>query len=194
MAMIPPANIKTLDQWIPKFGRSKNVVLGPDGSFLVLNPDLLRTDPAAARATPAVTIPHQKGTDALIALAQGSRDPDVLDRVAEALETLGKERDAAFGAFATIEQLVLDANDAFARAKTTTQRVTAALEVAKQTQELMAAAAIYSERKAPLRHVKVMYGIPHKELDYTTNDERAIPMLSVLKLQRLGRLTVEDTA
>jgi len=194
MSMIPSAKIKTLDQWLTFFGRYKNVILAPDGSFLVLDADTMRTDPAAARAAPVLTIPHKKGTDALIALAQGSRDPDVLDRVAEALETLGKERDAAFTAFATTEQLALDANDAFTRAKTTTQRVTAALEVAKQTQDLMAAAAAYSERKAPLRRIKTLFGVPRNELDYTTNDERAIPALNILKMQRLGRLTVEDTA
>jgi len=192
--MIPSAKIKTLDQWVAKFDKSKNVILGPDGSFLVLDPDLMRTDYNAARAAPAVTIPHQKGVDALIALTQGSRDPDVLDRVAEALNGIAKERDAAFAAFATLEQMTLDATDAFQRAKTTTQRVTAALEVAKQTQDLMAAAATYSERKAPLRHIKTLFGIPRNELDYTTNDERAIPQLMILKPQRIGRLTVEDTA
>lgn len=193
MSLIPSAKIKTLDQWVTFFGRYRNIVLAPDGTFLVLDADAMRTDSVAARAAPVLTIPHQKGTDALIALTQGSREPEVLDRIAEALEALGKERDAAFGAFATTEQLVLDANDAFTRAKTTTQRVTAALEVAKQTQDLMAAAAAYSERKAPLRHIKTLYGVPRNELDYTTNDERAIPALNILKMQRLGRLTVEDT-
>lgn len=192
--MIPSAKIKTLDQWLTFFGRRKNVILAPDGTFLVLDADKMRADFVAARAAPVLTIPHQKGKDALIELTQGSRDPEVLDRIAEALDTLGKERDAAFAAFATTEQLVLDANDVFARAKTTTQRVTAALEVAKQTQDLMAAAATYSERKAPLRHIKTLYGVPRNELDYTTNDERAIPALNILKMQRLGRLTVEDTA
>jgi hypothetical protein len=194
MSLIPSAKIKTLDQWLTFFGRYRNVVLAPDGTFLVLDADKMRADSVAARAAPVLTISHQKGKDALIELTQGSRDPEVLDRIAEALDTLGKERDASFAAFATTEQLVLDANDAFARAKTTTQRVTAAMEVAKQTQDLMAAAATYSERKAPLRHIKTLYGVPRNELDYTTNDERAIPALNILKMQRLGRLTVEDTA
>jgi hypothetical protein len=195
MATINPGNIKTVAQWTRAFGKFRNVILGDDGTLLVLDPNLMRTDPDKARQTPAVTIKSKKNTDALLALTHGDPDTrnDALETIAKAFDAIEKAKEEAFGAFVTTEQALLDATDAYTRAKTTTQKINAALEVAKLSNDMMIAGRAYSERKTPLRHIKTLYGIPKKDIDYTTNDERAIPSISILIPQRIGHLIVEDT-
>jgi len=198
MATIPPANIKSLDQWVRAFDRYRNVRLGPDGSFLVLDPKLMKDDPVRAMKEPTVRFKHTYARDALLTLIDSSADGDTrteaLDTIAKALEQINVAKNEAFRAFVSTEQALLEAADIAKRAKTATQRMTAALEVAKQTGLMMAAGQTYSERRMPLRSVKTLYGIPRNAIDYTTNDDRAIPSLMILEPKRIGSLTVEDTA
>jgi len=198
MATIQPANIKSLDQWVRAFDRYRNVILGADGSFLVLDPKLMKDDPARAMKEPAVRFKHTYARDALLTLidnkAVGDARTEALDTIEKALEQIKVAKDEAFRAFVSTEQALLEASDVAKRAKTATQKMTAALEVAKQTGLMMEAGQAYSERRMPLRHVKILHGIPRNTIDYTTNDDRAIPSLMILQPKRIGMLTVEDTA
>lgn len=196
MATVNPSNIKTLDQWVNAYTKYRNVKLDTDGSFLVLDPQLFREDPARARKEPVVHIKHVYSKDALIALAQGDTEirTEALETIAKALEDIKKETGESFRGFSSAEQQLLEATDAHRIARTKTQRMMALQEVALKTKLMMDEGAKYSESRTPLRHVKMLYGIPRNHIDYTTNDERAIPSLMVLQPQRIGHLTVEDTA
>lgn len=196
MTTVNPSNIKTLDQWVTAYNKHRNVVMDTDGSFLVLDPKLFREDPARARKEPVVKIKHTYSKDALIALAQGDTEirAEALETVSKALEAIKKDKDEAFRSFSNAEQQLLEATDAYKMAKTQTQRMRTLQEVALKTKLMMDEGTKYSESRTPLRHVKMLFGIPRNHIDYTTNDERAIPSLMVLQPQRIGRLTVEDTA
>jgi len=196
MTTVNPSNIKTLDQWVNAYKKHRNVVLDVDGSFLVLDPKLVRDDPARARKEPVVKIKHVYSKDALIALAQDDKEirTEALETVAKALEAIKKETGESLRSFSNAEKQLLEATDAYKMARTQTQRMTTLQEVALKTKLMMDEGTKYSESRTPLRYVKMLYGIPRNHIDYTTNDERAIPSLMVLQPQRIGRLTVEDTA
>ena len=196
MTTVNPSNIKTLDQWVNAYKKHRNVVLDVDGSFLVLDPKLIRDDPARARKEPVVKIKHVYSKDALIALAQDDTEirTEALETVAKALEDIKKETAESLRSFSNAEKQLLEATDAYKMARTQTQRMTTLQEVALKTKLMMDEGTKYSESRTPLRYVKMLYGIPRNHIDYTTNDERAIPSLMVLQPQRIGRLTVEDTA
>jgi hypothetical protein len=196
MTTVNPSNIKTLDQWVNAYKKHRNVVLDVDGSFLVLDPKLVRDDPARARKEPVVKIKHVYSKDALIALAQGDTEirAEALETVAKALEAIKKETGESLRSFSNAEKQLLEATDAYKMARTQTQRMTTLQKVALKTKLMMDEGTKYSESRTPLRYVKMLYGIPRNHIDYTTNDERAIPSLMVLQPQRIGRLTVEDTA
>jgi hypothetical protein len=134
--------------------------------------------------------------DALIALAQDDTEirAEALETVAKALEAIKKETAESLRSFSNAEKQLLEATDAYKMARTQTQRMTTLQEVALKTKLMMDEGTKYSESRTPLRYVKMLYGIPRNHIDYTTNDERAIPSLMVLQPQRIGRLTVEDTA
>jgi len=196
MTTVNPSNIKTLDQWVNAYKKHRNVVLDVDGSFLVLDPKLVRDDPARARKEPVVKIKHVYSKDALIALARDDTEirAEALETVAKALEAIKKETAESLRSFSNAEKQLLEATDAYKMARTQTQRMTTLQEVALKTKLMMDEGTKYSESRTPLRYVKMLYGIPRNHIDYTTNDERAIPSLMVLQPQRIGRLTVEDTA
>jgi len=196
MTTVNPANVKTLDQWVTAYKKHRNVILDVDGSFLVLDPKLVRDDPARARKEPVVKIKHTYSKDALIALAQDDTEirTEALETVAKALEAIKKDTAESLRSFSNAEKQLLEATDAYKMSKTPTQRMTTLHEVALKTKLMMDEGTKYSESRTPLRHVTMLFGIPRNHIDYTTNDERAIPSLMVLQPQRIGRLTVEDTA
>jgi hypothetical protein len=196
MTTVNPSNIKTLDQWVNAYKKHRNVVLDVDGSFLVLDPKLVRDDPARARKEPVVKIKHVYSKDALIALAQDDTEirAEALETVGKALEAIKKETAESLRSFSNAEKQLLEATDAYKMTRTQTQRMTTLQEVALKTKLMMDEGTKYSESRTPLRYVKMLYGVPRNHIDYTTNDERAIPSLMVLQPQRIGRLTVEDTA
>ena len=196
MATVNPSNIKTLDQWVNAYTKYKNVVLDNDGSFLVLDPKLLREDPERARKEPAIRIKHTYGKDALIALAQGDTEirTEALETLSKAVDAIKKDTAESLRSFTSTEQQLLEITDAHRQAKTEAQRLNTLSQWALTTNTMMDEGEKYSQSRTPLRHVKMLYGIPKKNIDYTTNDERAVPSLMVLQPQRIGRLTVEDTA
>lgn len=196
MTTVNPSNIKTLDQWVNAYKKYRNVILDVDGSFLVLDPKLVRDDPARARKEPVVKIKHVYSKDALIALAQDDTEirAEALETVGKALEAIKKETAESLRSFSNAEKQLLEATDAYKMTRTQTQRMTTLQEVALKTKLMMDEGTKYSESRTPLRYVKMLYGVPRNHIDYTTNDERAIPSLMVLQPQRIGRLTVEDTA
>jgi hypothetical protein len=123
MTTVNPSNIKTLDQWVNAYKKHRNVVLDVDGSFLVLDPKLVRDDPARARKEPVVKIKHVYSKDALIALAQDDKEirTEALETVAKALEAIKKETGESLRSFSNAEKQLLEATDAYKMARTQTQ-------------------------------------------------------------------------
>jgi len=66
---IDPKDVKDLASWTKYYKlKYKNIVVGEDGSFFVLDPALTNTDFKSALESPVATIPHMMGHDYLAVL------------------------------------------------------------------------------------------------------------------------------
>lgn len=66
---IDPKEVTDLESWTKAYKNGyKNIVIGKDGSFFVLDPTLTNTDLEKALESPVATIPHKIGDDYLAVL------------------------------------------------------------------------------------------------------------------------------
>ena len=163
--MAKPADVIDLDTWLFNYRKKKNnIVLGTDGSLLVLDPTTMDV------TKPIKTIPYTKGIDAINVLSQDLH-PELRVVAEEKLDTLALDRQqkaaAAYAVFLETERKYLEAVDTWETHKSPI----AAQAVAGFTRELEAADKAYRSALYPHRRIAYM-GVQRKELDYRTKDDR----------------------
>lgn len=164
--MAKPDDVTDIDSWLYNHKKG-NIVLGADGSMMVLDP---KTRDMAA---PVKTIPFKRGIDAAAVLAQPSFYGDELRVQAESriadlsvLEASSK----AYSAVSSADKEYLDAVDAWTTEKTKDK----VLKVAEK--QLLLAKAEEDYRKSVYPHRKIdSIVLQRKDVDYKTKDERELP-------------------
>jgi hypothetical protein len=172
--MAKPADVTDIDTWLYNHKKA-NIVLGAEGSMLVLDPktrDITK---------PVKTIPFRKGLDAFRVLSQPSMYGEEL-RVAalEKTDTIVAARqeaiNAGYTAVVEADQHYLETIDKWEAAKT----VANALAVAETQKTLMMAEEGYRKAMYPHRKIEEL-NLLRKDVDYRTKDERALPYVTALE-------------
>ena len=150
--------VSDVEDWAKYFRRGyQNIVLGEDGSFLVLDPALTKTDYPAALAEPAKTIPHLMGSDYRVVLAN-SRASSELRAAAEAkrtevVEDLETAAAAARVLFIDAERRLLELTQLWESAPDGPTRTIHAQRVAEANRAVMDAEKQLREALAPHRYI-----------------------------------------
>jgi hypothetical protein len=153
-----------VEDWAKYFRRGyQNIVLGEDGSFLVLDAALTKTDYFAALAEPAKTIRHLMGSDYRVVLAN-SGAPSELRAAAEAkrtevVEDLETSAAAARVLFIDAERELLDLTRLWESAPDGPTRTIQAQRVSAANRAVMDAEKQLREALAPHRYI-VRYSEP----------------------------------
>jgi hypothetical protein len=159
---IDPSRIDDIESWLNAYKQNYiNVVLGEDGSYLVLDPVRITTDPEGALREPVKSIPHLTGDDYATVLAAGLGAPAELRAAAEAkLETLRSGIAASVEPLATAfleeESAFLEAVANWKSAPDPATRTTTAQEVGRAAARLAAAETALQEAKYPRRYIRVV--------------------------------------
>ena len=149
---IDPSKIGDVESWLKAYSKKYiNVVLGEDGSYLVLDP---AQDPTTS--TPVKNIPHLMGDDYAVVLATGTSNE--LRAAAEAKYTMLragiKERVAvATTVYLEAESHLLEAVANWESAPDVATRTTTAQTVGKATTALAEAEKVMREAQYPRRYV-----------------------------------------
>jgi len=172
--MAKPADVTDIDTWL--YNHKKiNIVLGPDGSMLVLDPKTRDV------SKPVKTIPFRRGIDAFRVLAQPSMYGEEL-RVAALEKTdaiVASRQDAinvGYTAVIEADQHYLEAVDKWEAAKT----VANALAVAATQKSLAGTEETYRKALYPHRKIEEL-SLLRKDVDYRTKDDRALPFMTALE-------------
>ncbi len=153
---INPSKIGDVESWLKAYSKKYiNIVLGEDGSYLVLDQVLAGRDPTAA---PVKNIPHLMGDDYAVVLAAGATAPNELRAAAEERYTTLRagiqERVAvATVAYLEAEELLLEAVANWESAPDAATRTTTAQTVGKATAALAEAEQVLREAQYPRRYV-----------------------------------------
>lgn len=166
--MAKPADVTDIDSWLYNHKKS-NIVLGTDGSMLVLDPkdrDITK---------PVKTIPFKRGVDAYGVLTRPSFYGEELRVLAaEKLSGLVTDRqgavDAAYAAVIAADQKYVEAIDAWEADKTSAK----ALVVAETQQQLAKSEETYRKTMYPHREIHTIE-LARKDVDYRTKDDRMLP-------------------
>jgi len=156
---IDPSKIGDVESWLKAYSKKYiNVVLGEDGSYLVLDPVMVSSDPAAALEAPVKNIPHLMGDDYAVVLAAGATAPNELRAAAEERYTTlraGIQERAAVAtvAYLEAEELLLEAVANWESAPDAATRTTTAQTVGKATAALAEAEQVLREAQYPRRYV-----------------------------------------
>lgn len=176
---IKAEKIKSVETWAKYFARkNQNVVLGEDGSFLVLDPTLTKTDFAAALAEPVKTIPHLMGSDYISVLANRAA-PSELRAAAEARrnelsETREAQVRAAKTAYVEAEGELMRSSTLWKNAPDKPSRVLLAQNVAAANAAVAAAEAALRAAAAPHRYILKYSDIPRMLINPGSGDDRPI--------------------
>jgi hypothetical protein len=174
---IDPSKIGDVESWLKAYSKKYiNIVLGEDGSYLVLDPVLAASDPTGALAAPVKNIPHLMGDDYAVVLAAGVVAPNELRAAAEerftTLRSGIKERVAvATTAYLEAEELLLEAVANWESAPDVATRTTTAQTVGKATAALAEAEKVLREAQYPRRYVTTDETITRQMLVPASGDE-----------------------
>ena len=174
--------IADVEDWAKYFKRGyQNIVLGEDGSFLVLDPVLTKTNYPAALDKPAKTIRHLMGSDYRVVLAN-SGAPSELRAAAEAkrteaVEDLETAAAAARVLFIDAERELLELTQLWESAPDAPTRTIQAQRVAVANRAVMEAERQLREALAPQRYI-IRYSEPSNVYrlvpETTTAPERVV--------------------
>jgi hypothetical protein len=176
---IPESKVVDVASWAKYYGKKyQNIVLGEDGSFLVLDPARTKTDFAAALDDPVKVIPHLMGSDYLTVLADRSAGAE-LRAAAEARrnaihEDLDARIRAAKVAYSEAEVTLLQASREWKNATNAPSRVLLAQAVAEANKAVADAENMIRTAEAPHRYIKAYRGIPRMLLNPGSGDDRPI--------------------
>jgi hypothetical protein len=171
--------VVSVETWAKYFARkNQNIVLGEDGSFLVLDPSLTKTDFPAALAEPAKTIPHLMGADYISVLANRASSSE-LRAAAEARRTeLSEIRDAqvraAKTAYTEAEGELMRSSTLWRNAPDTPSRILLAQNVVAANIAVAAAEAALRIAAAPHRYILKYSDLPRMMLHPGSGDDRPI--------------------
>jgi hypothetical protein len=164
--MAKPEDITDINSWLYNH-KKKNVLLGADGSMLVLDPKTLDS------SKPLKTIPFRKGLDAFRVMTL-STEHELRAAATEKLAEQKAERqehvDAAYAKVIEADQLYLQAVDSWEADKT----ALGARAVAEAQQILSKAEEVYRRAMYPHRSIH-MLTLARREVDYKTKDDRMLP-------------------
>jgi hypothetical protein len=169
--------VKDLAAWA-KYYSKENVVLGADGSFLVLDAALTKTDFAAALAEPVRVIPHLMGYDYITVLADRSAGAELRAaaeaRRAELVEGLTARITATKLAYTEAETELLNATQRWQNAPDVPSRIVLAQAVAAANVALAEADTALRTAEAPHRYIKKYRDISRMLLNPGSGDDRPI--------------------
>jgi hypothetical protein len=176
---ISEKKVVDVESWAKYYAkRYQNVVLGEDGSFLVLDPSLTKTDFAAALADPKAVIPHLMGYDYLTVLANPSA-PSELRAAAEAsrariYDALNARIAAAKIAYGEAETALLNLQEQWRNAPDAPTRIVLAQAVVEANAAVAAAESTLRAAQAPHRYIQEYSGIPRMLVVPGSGDDRPI--------------------
>lgn len=179
LRMIPPDRITSIADWYKYYERKYSNLVTDGAAYLVLDPEQMQEDPAAARRNPVHVFQAPKGRDYITILAHptapeelrvaaiAKRDAIVQGR-ADAIQTARAE-------FVGNEREVLAAVDAWAAAETADARAAATRDVVYATEATASANAAYIATRYHYRAEREEEDVLRKMLRYETRDDRKVP-------------------
>ena len=176
---IDPKKVNSVETWANYFKKGyQNIVIDEDGSFVVLDPELTKTDFAAALKGTKKAIPHLMGEDYITVLAD-PKAPSELRAAAEIRrkaihEVLDARIEAAKAEYEVAESNLIEANTRWRNAPDRPTRT----DLAQSVAEANAAVALAEQRlrlaQAPHRYI-VGYGdLKRSMLIAGSGDDRPI--------------------
>lgn len=157
---IDPKDVTNLASWTKYFELGyKNIVVGKDGSFFVLDPALTNTDFEKALESPVVTIPHNIGDDYL-AVLNSTAAPTELRAAAESTYTnlrasIKGHVDAVQVTYGAAEEEMLEAVLNWKTASDEASRAQRAIEVGRYMKTLMDAGEELRSARYPRSYIRV---------------------------------------
>ena len=175
---IKESKVTDVASWAKYYGKYQNVVQGEDGSFLVLDATLVKTDFAAALDEPVRVIPHLMGSDYITVLANRSASGELRAAAEARRNAIHEDLDArisaakvAFGE-ATVE--LTNATQRWQNAPDAPSRVILAQAVAVANKAVADAENALRTSEAPHRYIKKYRDIPRMLLNPGSGDDRPI--------------------
>jgi hypothetical protein len=185
---IEPTAITTLEDWSKAYLKVANVGFD-NGTPAVFS----RTDDSVVKR-----LPVEKGVDLYVALNGETRRDDALEMLEERTEALNTKTTELLPGFLDAERQFLEATDAWRVATTPVARRAAALHVGRLSHTLQTAQRSLRDAQRPARFMTIVEDVTHKEMNYTTGDDRVAGSLYSLKSFRIPPqtrvLTEGDTA
>jgi len=176
---IDEKKIVDVETWAKYYRKGyQNVVIGDDGSFLVLDAALTKTDFATAFADPKKVIPHLMGSDYLTVLANREASSE-LRAAAEARrvrihEELNARISAATLAYTEAENELMRATGLWKKAPDAPTRIILAQAVARANNVVATAENALREAQAPHRYIQKYRDLPRMLLNPGSGDDRPI--------------------
>lgn len=155
---IDPKKVNDVQSWASYFKKGyQNIVIDEDGSFVVLDPELTKTDFAAALTGTKKAIPHLMGDDYLTVLAD-PKAPSELRAAAEARrkaihEVLDARIEAAKAEYEEAETNLIEANTRWRNAPDPPTRTDLAQGVAEANAAVALAEQKLRQAQAPHRYI-----------------------------------------
>lgn len=175
---IEPPKVGDVESWLKAYSKKyANIVIGDDGSFLVLDQIEAGENLAKAKTEPVKTIPHLMGDDYAVVLSAVSVASNELRAAAEekytTLRSGIKERVAvATTAYLEAEDLLLEAVANWESAPDAATRTTTAQTVGKATAAVAEAEQALREAMYPRRYVVTDETITRQMLVPASGDDR----------------------
>jgi hypothetical protein len=176
---IKESKVTDVETWANYFKKGyQNVVVGEDGSFLVLDAALTKTDFPAALEAPNKVIPHLMGDDYLHILVNPKSSAE-LRAAAESRRTriydaLDARVTAAKLAYSEAELTLLNIQERWKNAPDAPTRIVLAQAVSEANAAVAAAEKELRTAQAPHRYIQTFSGIPRSMLKPGSGDDRPI--------------------
>ena len=176
---VDPNKVNDLETWAKYFKRGyQNVIVDEDGSFVVLDPELTKTDFPAALTGDKKSIKHLMGEDYITVLADPKTSSE-LRAAAEARRTqiydaLEARMNAAKLAYGEAETELLNITQRWKSAPDVPTRITLARAVAEANAALVVTERDLRNAQAPHRYILEYSDIPRSMLKPGSGDDRPI--------------------
>ena len=176
---IAESKVTDVEKWAEYYKKGyQNIVVGEDGSFLVLDAALTKTDFPAALTDPKKVIPHLMGSDYILVLNDSSASAE-LRAAAETRRTrihdaLNARIEAAKLEYSEAETILLNIQERWKNAPDVPTRIVLAQAVAEANIAVAAAENRIRTAQAPHRYIQKYRDIPRLMLTPGSGDERPI--------------------
>jgi len=176
---VDPDRVTDVDSWTKYFKRGyQNVVIDEDGSFVVLDPALTKTDFPAALKGVKKPIPHLMGEDYLTVLADPKSSSELRAAAEARLTQIRNELDARITAskiaYSEAETELITVNQNWKHAPDAPTRIVLAQAVAAANMAVAAAERSLRLAQAPQRYIIDYKDIPRMLLKPGSGDDRPI--------------------